>query len=132
MSLAPVPTGTECNTHQPGRCPRSRRHLDTVTSSARASATKCSPSAPTRHDRSAPAPSARRRRVASCPTCRPATFPSRSTHGSPIDITVASRPTRHGGGNRSRNQTQDEAEAAFHLAITLVQLFSSGSLSRRP
>jgi hypothetical protein len=39
--------------------------------------------------------------------------------------------SRHGGGPNSRAQTQAEAEAAVHLAATLVQLLGSGSLSRR-
>jgi hypothetical protein len=39
--------------------------------------------------------------------------------------------SRHGGGKNSRDQTQAEAEAAVHLAATLVQLLSTGALTRR-
>lgn len=37
--------------------------------------------------------------------------------------------SRHGGGRNSRDQTQ--AEAAVHLAATLVQLLATGALARR-
>ncbi|MEU6022610.1 hypothetical protein [Micromonospora sp. NPDC047134] len=39
--------------------------------------------------------------------------------------------SRHAGSPNSRRQTQAEAEAAVHLAATLVQWFSSGVLYRR-
>lgn len=39
--------------------------------------------------------------------------------------------SRHAGGARSRDQTQAEAEAAVHLAATLVHLLSTGALTRR-
>jgi hypothetical protein len=39
--------------------------------------------------------------------------------------------SRHGGGKNSRDQTPEEARAAVHLAATLVQLLSSGALTRR-
>jgi hypothetical protein len=39
--------------------------------------------------------------------------------------------SRHGGGQNSRDQRPDEAEAAVHLAATLVQLLGSGALTRR-
>ncbi len=38
--------------------------------------------------------------------------------------------SRHGGGRNSRNQTQQEAEAAVHLAAVLVQWLTSGALQR--
>jgi hypothetical protein len=39
---------------------------------------------------------------------------------------------RHGGGPEGyRPQTQAEAEAAVHLAVTVVQWISSGALTRR-
>lgn len=40
--------------------------------------------------------------------------------------------SRHGGGNNSRRQTQEEAEAAVHLAVLLVQWLSSGVLRKKP
>ncbi len=39
--------------------------------------------------------------------------------------------SRH-GGNGYRRPTQGEAETAVILSVTLVQLFSSGSVKRRP
>lgn len=39
--------------------------------------------------------------------------------------------SRHGGGANSRKQSQAEAEAAVHLAATLVQWFSSGAIRRK-
>lgn len=39
--------------------------------------------------------------------------------------------SRHGGGANSRKQSQSEAEAAVHLAATLVQWFSSGAVRRK-
>ena len=39
--------------------------------------------------------------------------------------------SRHGGGQNSRDQTPAEAEAALHLAATLVQLLSSRALVLR-
>ena len=39
--------------------------------------------------------------------------------------------SRHGGARTSRDQTQAEAETAVHLAATLVQLLSTGALTRR-
>jgi hypothetical protein len=38
---------------------------------------------------------------------------------------------RHSGGPNSRPQRQDEAEMAVHLAATLVQWFTSGTVQRR-
>ena len=39
--------------------------------------------------------------------------------------------SRHGGGQRSRDQTSEEAQAAVHLAATLVHLLGAGALTRR-
>lgn len=39
--------------------------------------------------------------------------------------------SRHAGGTRNRDQTQEEAEAATQIAVLLVQLLSAGSLTRR-
>lgn len=38
--------------------------------------------------------------------------------------------SRHGGGSNSRRQSQEEAEAAVHLAVLLVQWLSTGVLRR--
>lgn len=38
--------------------------------------------------------------------------------------------SRHGGGTNSRRQTQEEAEAAVHLAVLLVQWLTSGVLRK--
>ena len=40
--------------------------------------------------------------------------------------------SRHSGSSKSRRQTQAEAEAAVHLAATLVQWLSTGVLMQRP
>ena len=40
--------------------------------------------------------------------------------------------SRHAGGPNTRAQTQAEAEAAVHLAATLVQWFSTGVLRKKP
>lgn len=40
--------------------------------------------------------------------------------------------SRHGGGKKSRDQTQGEAEAAVHLAATLMQWLGNDGLTRRP
>lgn len=40
--------------------------------------------------------------------------------------------SRHSGSSKSRRQTQAEAEAAVHLAATLVQWLSTGVLKGRP
>jgi hypothetical protein len=39
--------------------------------------------------------------------------------------------SRHGGGKNSRDQTAEEAQAAVHLAATIVQLLGAGTLIRR-
>ncbi|WBC14016.1 hypothetical protein O7600_23320 [Micromonospora sp. WMMA1998] len=39
--------------------------------------------------------------------------------------------SRHGGAPKSRRQNQDEAEAAVHLAVLLVQWLSTGVLRRK-
>lgn len=48
-----------------------------------------------------------------------------------LDRLWTGQVSRHGGGRNSRDQTQVEAEAAVQLAATLVQLLSTGALSRR-
>lgn len=48
-----------------------------------------------------------------------------------LDRLWTGQVSRHGGGKNSRDQTQCEAEAAVHLAATLVQLLSIKALSRR-
>ena len=48
-----------------------------------------------------------------------------------LDRLWTGQVSRHGGGRRSRDQTQTEAEAAVHLAATLVQLLNAGALVRR-
>jgi hypothetical protein len=40
--------------------------------------------------------------------------------------------SRHGGAANSRKQTQDEAEAVVHMAITLAHWLTSGVLRRKP
>jgi hypothetical protein len=44
---------------------------------------------------------------------------------------VGGQVSRHAGGARNRAQTQAESETAVHVAVLLVQLLSSGALSRR-
>jgi hypothetical protein len=39
--------------------------------------------------------------------------------------------SRHAGGARNRRQTQEETQAAVHLAAFLVQMLGSGALARR-
>jgi len=39
--------------------------------------------------------------------------------------------SRHGGGQNSREQTPEEAQAAVHLAAAIVQLLATGALGRR-
>lgn len=46
-----------------------------------------------------------------------------------LDRLWTGQVSRHGGGRNSRDQTQ--AEAAVHLAATLVQLLTSGALTHR-
>ena len=48
-----------------------------------------------------------------------------------LDRLWTGQASRHGGGNRSRDQTQIEAETSVHLAATLVHLLSNGALTRR-
>jgi hypothetical protein len=43
-----------------------------------------------------------------------------------LDRLWTGQVSRHGGGQRSRDQTPAEAQAAVHLAATLVQLLSTG------
>lgn len=49
-----------------------------------------------------------------------------------LDRLWTGQVSRHGGGRNSRDQTTAEAEAAVHLAATLVQLLATGTLTRRP
>ncbi len=58
--------------------------------------------------------------------------------GRQVDVAVAmaealwsGQESRH-GGNGYRRPTQGEAETAVILALVLIQLFSAGSLARRP
>jgi hypothetical protein len=44
---------------------------------------------------------------------------------------VGGQVSRHAGGTRNRAQTQAEAEAAVQVAVLLVQLLSTGALTRR-
>lgn len=44
---------------------------------------------------------------------------------------VGGQVSRHAGGAHNRDQTQQEAEAAVQIAVLLVQLLSTGALSRR-
>jgi hypothetical protein len=39
--------------------------------------------------------------------------------------------SRHGGQTATRSETRDEAQAAVHLAVVLVQWFTSGMIQRR-
>jgi hypothetical protein len=48
-----------------------------------------------------------------------------------LDRLWTGQVSRHGGGQQSREQTKAEAEAAVHLAATLVQLLTIGALTRR-
>jgi hypothetical protein len=48
-----------------------------------------------------------------------------------LDRLWTGQVSRHGGGKNSRDQTLEEARAAVHLAATLVQLLSTGALTRR-
>jgi hypothetical protein len=48
-----------------------------------------------------------------------------------LDRLWTGQVSRHGGAKKSRDQTQPEAEAAVHLAATLVQLLATGALARR-
>lgn len=47
-----------------------------------------------------------------------------------LDRLWTGQVSRHGGGHGSRDQTLAEAQAAVHLAATLVQLLSAGALTR--
>lgn len=40
--------------------------------------------------------------------------------------------SRHGGSSTSRDQTDEEAQAAVHLAVLAVQWLASGALRKRP
>ena len=48
-----------------------------------------------------------------------------------LDRLWTGQVSRHGGGKNSRDQTQAEAETAVHLAAALVQMLSTGALTRR-
>lgn len=48
-----------------------------------------------------------------------------------LDRLWTGQVSRHGGGQNSRDQTTEEAQAALHLAATLVQLLDAGALTRR-
>lgn len=48
-----------------------------------------------------------------------------------LDRLWTGQVSRHGGGQTSRDQTPAEAQAAVHLAATLVQLLGAGALTRR-
>lgn len=48
-----------------------------------------------------------------------------------LDRLWTGQVSRHGGGQNSRDQTREEAQAAVHLAATLVQLLGAGALTRR-
>jgi hypothetical protein len=39
--------------------------------------------------------------------------------------------SRHGSQHPTRPETMEEARAAVHLAVTLVQWFSAGTVARR-
>jgi hypothetical protein len=99
MSVRPSPTGTECSTRHAGGLRRGHGISETGFNSTRSSATANSPSAPTRHDRSAPAPSLTRRRVASwvmlvSGTFRPDPHPERRAHGGCRAAAVCPPPIR--------------------------------------
>lgn len=48
-----------------------------------------------------------------------------------LDRLWTGQVSRHGGGQNSRDQTAAEAEAAVHLAATLVHLLATDALTRR-
>lgn len=48
-----------------------------------------------------------------------------------LDRIWTGQVSRHAGGENSRDQTPAEAQAAVHLAVTLVQLLGAGALTRR-
>lgn len=48
-----------------------------------------------------------------------------------LDRLWTGQVSRHGGGQKSREQTTGEAQVAVHLAATLVQLLGAGALTRR-
>jgi hypothetical protein len=48
-----------------------------------------------------------------------------------LDRLWTGQVSRHGGGRKSREQTIQEAQAAVHLAVALVQLLGAGALTRR-
>ena len=48
-----------------------------------------------------------------------------------LDRLWTGQVSRHGGGQRSRDQTSEEAQAAVRLAATLVHLLGAGALTRR-
>lgn len=48
-----------------------------------------------------------------------------------LDRLWTGQVSRHGGGQKSRDQTTAEAQAAVHLAATVVQLLGAGALTRR-
>lgn len=65
-------------------------------------------------------------------------LPDRDGNPAPVGVVVEmltvlerGQRSRHGGGPNSRRQTQAEAEAAVHLAATLVMWLSTGVLRRR-
>jgi hypothetical protein len=49
-----------------------------------------------------------------------------------MDTLWKAQYSRHGGGSNSRRQSQEEAEAAVHLAAVLVQWLSTGVLRKTP
>lgn len=48
-----------------------------------------------------------------------------------LDRLWTGQVSRHAGGQKSRDQTLPEAQAAVHLAATLVQLLGAGALTQR-
>jgi hypothetical protein len=49
-----------------------------------------------------------------------------------LEVLWQAQVSRHGGAPKSRRQDQAEAEAAFHLATTLVQWLSTGVPRKKP
>lgn len=48
-----------------------------------------------------------------------------------IELLWTGQTSRHGGQTAMRSETQDEADMAVYLAITLVRWFTSGAVRRR-
>jgi hypothetical protein len=49
-----------------------------------------------------------------------------------LELLWTGQTSRHGAQTDTRNETQEEAQMAVHLAMTLVHWFTTGAVTRRP